>query len=158
MNGTSDHNGGGTNGGASSLPSIPPKTRYLKVMMTRRDKRLIGDKLGKGYKKIDFLKAKLARLSERVKNVKGTIDAIHESSAALQRKKDTGYKFEDVPCEEVIGVDPRLDAAHTNAATLGMVTRRLDTNEVIEWRTFTTEEKQGKLFDAPTMSTLGASA
>lgn len=125
-------------------------TRYLRHDLTEDEVLSMRLQREEGDAEIEKHQLELAELATKTKACKAKIDAQQSVGAELSKDIRNGYQWLDVPCWETEGERPEgLEIGYSDApaGTEGMITVRGDTREVIEWREFRDDERQGALFD-----------
>lgn len=132
-------------------PAAFHATRYLRHTLTEAEREELRTEREEEDARIEQLTADLDSLKKQAKHVSNEIEIL--ASKGLEKSKTIrlGWRMQDVPCEERRELDTREDSP--TAGKLVMVTYRLDTQEPIDWRPLTYQERQGVLFDEAPAST-----
>ena len=126
----------------------PPGTRYLKCRMTPLERGAATRKALRVDKRMRAREDTIARLREELaEEKKGLAAELLDLRTLLQSRRE-GASYRYVKCEERQEPEKLGD----DTSPLGVATYRLDTNERIEWRGFTRDERQGALFDPATVA------
>lgn len=120
-------------------------TRYLKHDFTREEVDAFREEREQHDVVIEDLEKDLEEAQDKVKSLKKRIETRQEDGMALSKKIRFGSEMRSVPCEERREIDTRL--ALPTTGTLIMVTYRLDTDQAVDWRKLSANERQGKLWD-----------
>ncbi len=124
-------------------PRLP--TRYLEHILTPSEIDEKREERERGDVQREKLEMDLATATARVKDLKTQIEAIDVYGRELSRVIRAGVEYRDVECREERAPDWRK--GEPTFGTLGIITVRCDTDEPLEWRPLTKQERQGKLFD-----------
>jgi hypothetical protein len=128
---------------AAVAPPPPlPRTRYLKCLLSEDEKAAIADELVAIHAEIEDVDQRIEAVSEQKKNLQKERDVYVERAKTKARAYRAGETHRDVPCrEEREQVDVR-----NGGTTKGVLVVREDTDEPIDWRPYSINERQGDLF------------
>lgn len=120
-------------------------TRYLMHIFTADEINAFRADREEKDRVIDELDRELETHQEKVRGLKKRIDELTDEGRALSRKVRDGSEYRNVACDERREPDPRPESP--THGQLMMVTRRIDTMEIVEVRELRGIERQGILFD-----------
>jgi hypothetical protein len=120
------------------------RTRYLECDLSADEIGTIRLERESDDEEIEKLLAEQGELEGRLKRLKKRIDGLEEEGREKSKRIRLGKVWRDVECEEREGADEREDSP--TKGTAGMVTVRLDTGEMIDFRELRPSERQGRLF------------
>ncbi|HEV8462114.1 MAG TPA: hypothetical protein VGQ38_15550 [Gaiellaceae bacterium] len=128
---------------AAVAPPPPlPRTRYLKCLLSDDEKAALADELVAIHAEIEDVDQRIEAVSEQKKNLQKERDVYVERAKTKARAYRAGETHRDVPCrEERDQVDVR-----NGGTTKGVLVIREDTDEPIDWRPYSINERQGDLF------------
>ena len=128
-----------------SSPAAPLATRYLEHILTPAEIDEKREERERGDVQREKLEMDLATAQARVKDLKTQIEALDAHGRELSRVIRAGVEYRDVECREERAPDWRK--GEPTFGVVGIVTVRCDTDEPLEWRPLTKQERQGNLFD-----------
>lgn len=127
----------------------PKLTRYLKHVLTGDEVLDLRCQREEQDEEIERLQLEANTAAERAKGLKKRIEVLAAEGLEASKTIRTGYRYENIECVEEEGACTEdLAKLPEQVGKLGMLTRRLDTYEPIEWREFRLSERQGDLFPA----------
>lgn len=130
---------------SDDAPAAPLATRYLEHILTPAEIDEKREERERGDVQREKLEMDLATAQARVKDLKTQIEALDAHGRELSRVIRAGVEYRDVECREERAPDWRK--GEPTFGVVGIVTVRCDTDEPLEWRPLTKQERQGNLFD-----------
>jgi hypothetical protein len=122
----------------------PKRTRYLESKLSAKERGELSGKMMRALCEMKELDAKIDSSQNVTKGLKKERDIIETRALDYAQQRARGSSWGEVEVYELEGTDER----DPGQDVLGVVTRRSDTHEIVDWRPFKFNERQGDLFDA----------
>lgn len=142
--------GGDAEAEASAVPAAPPsastprRTRYLSCRLTPKERGHISRQVTKQLEQHSSYDLSINAAKEHLKDLKSRQKLCLSEAIKFGAELRDGRAYRDVECVEIEGDE--LHPIDASKPRKGMLTKRTDTDEAIDWRELRADERQGDLF------------
>lgn len=130
------------------------RTKYLECKLSAKERGELSGKMMRALCEMKELDGKIESSQNVTKGLKKERDVVEERALDLAQQRARGSAWRDVEIVESEGIDERDESA----SEIGVVTRRIDTMAIVEWRPLQFSERQGDLWRKDEIRGRGTSA